>query len=105
MCCLPESLFNAATFSGLSPQPFRLRRREQVLLITPECPMTATQQPDLLTAGKTDRVFKRGVVQTVPLNNRILERSLNGLAKLQKVMLQEGVPVGGHERRGGNLVA
>lgn len=67
--------------------------------------MTVTQQPDLLTAGNRDRVFKTGVVQTVPLNNRTLERSLNGLAKLQKAMLQEGVPVGGHEQRGGNLVA
>lgn len=111
-----EGFYSFFTFSGgyvhtkcticarQVPQTFRLRRREQVLVITPECPVTETQQPDLLTAGNTDRVFKRGVVQTVSLKNRTLERSLNGLAELQKAMLQEGVPAGGHERRGGNLV-
>lgn len=66
--------------------------------------MTEMQQPDLLTAGNTDRVFKRRVVQTVSLKNRTLERSLNGLAELQEVMLQEGVSVGDHEPGGGNLV-
>lgn len=44
--------------------------------------MTEIQQLDLLTAGNTDRVFKRGVVKAVSLKKRTLEWILEGEVEL-----------------------